>query len=230
MRLAASVCVVVILLVVACGAPWADTIYDNGSFQGGGAYSDITGLQIAADDFTLSKGASISGIEFWGIYLGTSPTSADNFTLVFYEDDGGLPDNDNIVDIISLGDLTATVADAGGSVYGTDIYRYQVNLPTDVQLDAGTYWVSVYNDTSADTVNASKFAGWLWAIPTEPRSTRPTKPSRARLGTRTRFPMTTPSIWLAPVGLTPVPEPTSLALFGLGIGGIVMRRRKKKLA
>jgi hypothetical protein len=107
---------------------------------------------ISADSFTLSQDATITGLEWYGVYpFGiASPSSA--FGVSFFSDAGGLPGAE-----IAQFTVSASVSDAG---LGSWIYKYTANGFSPVDVAAGeTIWLSIYEDDSTTTSQA-----WGWNV------------------------------------------------------------------
>jgi len=113
--------------------------------------SDPGTPQSLAENFVLNSTVNVTRITIWGVYNGTgTPTpSTDNFTVIFHADSSGLPgiplSTQNNVPVISQA--------TGGTVGGSPEYIFYLTLMTPVTLTPGTYWVEIYNDTTADAGN-----------------------------------------------------------------------------
>lgn len=185
----------------------ADIIVDHSPPGTTGYYSDVAiPAQIIADNFTLATAAAPDSITFWGGYVsGNVPLNPDLFSLAFYDNAGGLPGT-----LISSFSIAPSRALAGGKLVGvSDTYLYTAGFAS-VNLVAGTYWVSVVNDSSASPAN-----GWVWAS-----SANPYDGVVAISHDSSR----TPTNWFnsgSDMAFTlsasrSVPEPSSMVLAGLG--------------
>lgn len=149
---------------------------------------------------------------WWGIHLsGNSPTTPDDFTLRFYQDDGGgLPGA--LLATRSLG-TTAVRTDSGLDITAFDDYEYQANFPA-VSLAAATpYHFSVSNNTAADTDD-----DWYWSFDGlgTAADTSGSSPSDPTIGP-----------WFATSGnnsfelsntpIALIPDPSRVLFFGLGV-------------
>lgn len=129
------------------------------------------------DDFTFSSAATISTVQWQGIYCVQTPgagapaPTASSFTVTFYSDVSGRP---NLA--APLQASTYTVAQAGqvfeknvsdlfcGTAANTTwpFYRYEVTLSTPFSIAAGTkYWLSI----QATTPSYAVYWGWRDGTP-----------------------------------------------------------------
>ena len=106
-----------------------------------------------AEDFQLLFPAEIHRLRFWGGYDDDAPVATDEFTIRIYENDGGIP---GAVLYEEVGAATLRTA-TGAMFFRNDEYQYDVTLSSPLSLPAGTYMLSIANNTvgSAGT--------WLWA-------------------------------------------------------------------
>lgn len=137
-------------------------VYDNGintANVNGGFTSDPNSPRFTADTFTLAAPSTFNQVRFLGFYTSNTPTaSTDNFTITFYNTLAGTPDiNPFAGGTFAIGDAAGRTA-TGVNPFASDIYSYVVNLASTVSLDAGTYGISIVNDTTNDTDN-----NWVWA-------------------------------------------------------------------
>ncbi|MBX7259289.1 MAG: PEP-CTERM sorting domain-containing protein [Candidatus Hydrogenedentes bacterium] len=105
---------------------------------------------------------------------------------------------------------------------GSDIYEHSYAI-SPLSLTAGTtYWINIYNDTTIDTDDV-----WLWLFSYGPQggggALAPSVDSTAyntadALNTGFAFRLRNNTV---------VPEPASILLMGLGLGGFAWRARKK---
>lgn len=119
-------------------------VWDQGASTIGGA--DFLGTPFdvqMADDFQLATAASITSVTAdFGAFFGTTPST---MLVEIFADVGGKPAEIAMASI-TTSSVTAATLDAGG--WGTrgdrPGYRVAVDLSGhDVELDAGTWWVSV---------------------------------------------------------------------------------------
>lgn len=103
-----------------------------------------------AENFTLAAPKTISSIVMWGGYFPDDvPLDTDIFTVRFLEDD------DNLLGTVvtSQSDVESTRAETGVVLFGVHEYRFTLLLDPPVTLDPGTYFVEIFNDTSASTTS-----------------------------------------------------------------------------
>ena len=112
--------------------------------------------QRIAEDFSFPVPVIVSSITFLGGYFPSSTPNTDSFTLTIYNDSMGLPDPLSIVTRIDLGNFGRT--DTGADYGAIDLYTYTASF-AGVSLSGGTrYWLTIVNDTTADTDD-----DWAWA-------------------------------------------------------------------
>lgn len=113
--------------------------------------SDPGQPQSLAENFVLNSTVKVTRITIWGVYVGTGiPTpSTDNFTVIFHTNSSDLPG----IPISTQHNVPVISQTTGGNVGGRPEYIFYLTLVTPVNLTPGTYWVEIYNDTTADTNN-----------------------------------------------------------------------------
>ncbi len=157
------------------------------------------------DDFTLSPGANINKISWWGISYYGDP----QFTYTFYSDSSGSPGS-ALVSYDSPGSPTLdTYTTTNGQVIG----MYSISLGTPFTATAGTkYWLSIYNTDTGSL--------WGWQI--------------APYGNGSyQEPFTignsTSNVAFRLEGIeTPVPIPAAAWLLGSGLIAFVVIRRRMR--
>jgi hypothetical protein len=138
-----------IFITISTGFAFADTIILNQAPSHFSAYpSDVDVPQSVAENFIVSSTVNIIKIRIWGTYEPTETAPAtDNFTVIFHADAAGLPG----AAISTQNNVPVSRQVTGGTVITAPEYVYTLTLVTPVTLSPGTYWVEIYNDTTADT-------------------------------------------------------------------------------
>ncbi len=211
-----------------------------------------TGRQIADDFVVDAAGFTITNIEWWGGYATNVPIP-DSFTIHLF---ANVPVENQIwtnapaytpypPTVLSLGTVTRTpdldpnpphlqrVATAGNM----NVFHYSVPV-TPVMLNAGRYWLSIFNNTP-NGPNDNPNNDWYWA--TTYHSDLTIDSGRAFAADISNFlpaPMVTPwqpqkDDYAFRFNSDPqinTPEPSSLVLFSLAsivYGGFVRRKRQR---
>ena len=110
---------------------------------------------IRADNFTLTQDRQIGRMRFWGFYAnqfdGTfSGVPDDNFTISFYDDNGGVPESSPFATAV-IANLIRTL-----DVIHNGVNVYFVEFATPILVPAGTTWISVANAVSGPN-SSNKF-------------------------------------------------------------------------
>lgn len=208
------------LAVFLLGLPaQADVIYDNGGSElSGGLYSDSAIPIFVANEFSLDPGANtITDVHWWGFYYIGSTAGPDDFSILIYADTGSGPEATPSVLDVNVGSVTATdtgMLDSSGHT----VYAYSVDI-SPVNLTANTtYWLSIVNATTSQD---SSF--WVWSL----SDSSPGDHVQVDLGDGFgELPYGQMAFTLTNDGV--VPEPASIMLMGLGLGGIALRARRKR--
>ena len=138
---------------VARNAPSGDgVVLSQAPNQVNGLFSDSDcdlcpgGQQSLADNFVLTATTTVGELMVWGGYFPSDTPSADTFTVIFHQDSGGLPGA-----VIASESGTPSRMVTGVVLFGVAEYEYVYTLGSPVTLDAGTYFVEVFNDTSGNS-------------------------------------------------------------------------------
>ena len=106
----------------------------------------------------MTSDSTVTEVLWQGAYYAfNTPQAVDAFTIRFYQDtgSGGVG---TLVDTFNVGD-NVNRANMADDISGVDLYGYNASLGTGINLDAGNYWVSIFNNTSADLND-----NWYWGF------------------------------------------------------------------
>jgi len=113
-----------------------------------------------ADQFMLGEAITVQGIRFWGTYQDqfgggfVAAPNGDDFDVAFYANDTA---TDLPGELVEVQDLDVTRIFTGlTNPQGFDIYEYESRLHPFRLRPAGTYWISIYNNTPEPLLM------WLW--------------------------------------------------------------------
>lgn len=186
--------------------------------------SDADQPQYSADDFSVGSATStdyhITRITWWGRFSGTTvpDPGTSNFVLQLYRGASG----PGIAPWLELA-LGAVSRSRAGTADGIALFEFVADLATPIAISGGErYYFSVFND-DGDAANPN-FA-ILWSStsgPTNPRWFRsnpaaPWTPSGSNANTAFQL-----------EGTAVAPEPTSIALLGMGLAAIGIGRRARR--
>lgn len=129
-----------------------ETLYESGVYNSptGAFLSDPDVPSWQASEFTVSDDINISSLLVEGAFYGSDIPLTDNFSVVILSDGGETPGG--VFEFSSAVPATRTA----GSFAGVQFYLFTLDPLTDIELPAGTYWLSVSN-------NAATGDPWAWA-------------------------------------------------------------------
>jgi hypothetical protein len=157
----------------------------------------------------------LTDVHWWVVYSpSNTPPALDDFTIRFFAEDAGAPAANPLAEF-QVGNVDRT--DTGANVLDFDVYAYSVDIAPLALAANTTYWVSIVNDTSADTDD-----NWYWSSLSSGNAfgrIADTSPWGATTVAGLGFQLTDDTIG--------VPEPTTLVLFGFGLAGLGFLRRRR---
>ena len=184
----------------------AATVFDNGApnLQNAAA-SDLGNGFTSYENFILGGTTTLRSVQWWGIYFPGNTASADSFTVSIYANNAGQPGS-AVAGPLSV---AATRQVTSNTVGGTwDLYLYDAVIP-DTVLGAGTYWLSIVNNTSgADS--------WYWATSA---SSGDARQNTGALNLELAFNLSDTA--------STVPEPSTYLLSAAGLAGIFLAARRR---
>lgn len=217
--------VAALALCVTSASLQAGVIFDSNTTANSLIYSDSDGpfTQFIANDFILSAGQNtITDVHWTGAYdSGNTPPALDDFTIQIFADNAGAP-NVSALHSLSVGHVDR-IDTGNNNSSGLDVYSYSANISAITLTANTTFWLSIFNDTSG----VSDIWGWggryssglLAGFRTDQVSPWST------FGGEVDFQLTDDGVTPS----SPVTEPSTLLLMGLGLAGLAYSRRRKGL-
>jgi hypothetical protein len=211
-------------LIVAGRAP-ADITYNQPSdfnpndIHAGSYFSSLVATNgnpytaIAYENFAITGPFDINRVDWQGGYVNpNTPAPVSGFTIGFWADGGGQPG------ALLLSQTIPGTADETfvGSVRGVPTYDYGTPLATPFTAGPGSYWISIQ-------ANLAVPPEWAWHTGTggDSRSLEVVNGNQTFSGVDLAFTLDGEPV-------APVPEPSTLALFGVGAVGLLCFARHKR--
>lgn len=215
-------CFLVAAVVGVMGAAQAGVIYDNGvpdlvdSF-----WSDFAVGENSAEDFSLAPGSNvITDIHWWGGYGLDFGLPDDDFTISIYEDVSGLPAFTPFIDIATDSITRENTGQVTTLYEPWSVYAYSLDIePLELAADT-TYYLSIVNNTPNHSDSWFWMSSDFWSGATYARYD-PNSNWYERVGEA--------AFYLTDDGYPPVPEPATLSLLGMGLVGLILRRKKLRV-
>jgi len=186
----------------------AQTIYSNGAINGTTDAWTINFGFVVSDTFTVgSGGATMGGLSF-GAWADPGDVLQTSEVIVSSSEFGGTVFTDQTVHFTQSG--------CSSNQYGFNVCTETGNLPTPVNLAAGTYWLNLANavTNTGDPIYWDENSG-------------PSSASENSVGTIPSEAFTVLGTTSTTTTTAPTPEPSSIVLLGSGILGLagVLRRK-----
>ncbi|AOW77657.1 hypothetical protein A3Q34_12825 [Colwellia sp. PAMC 20917] len=181
----------------------AGLIYDNGGPSTYSAYS--IGSSETADDFILATAYDINSVEFYFQNFNGITGWGQDITYSFYNDNSG-----SIGSLIATGNgQNVTAVDSGLAwCCGGNAWEVNFDLASTISLNAGHYWLGLTGASGSSP----------WWVTTSAISGYSGKINGSTVANDFAFSLSSQD----------VPEPSTLAIFALGMIGLASRRFKKQ--
>ena len=201
-----------LLLCALSNSAFAVPLYSNGGFVDTGDAYDITGDTVS-NSFTLTGNTPVTGVSFYSYNTTGNPTSTVDWAITSAALSGTtlFSGTSTVVTSIASG-----ISSPEFNALGLDVFQNTFSVGS-LSLSSNTYWLQLTNATTptpADTVYWDENNGTSTAISAGIGSLAGSEAFQI-LGAN-------------PTNGSPVPEPSSMLLFGAGIGGLAFLRRKSR--
>ncbi len=190
---------------------WSDEIGANCSFE-----CEST---VGAENFVLAQSSTVESLTFGAWTRKSSDISGLSVNWSIWNDGGSTPSGSALYS----GTVEPVLNNLGVVQSNNDFDRVEYVLDVaDFSLDAGTFWVSF----EVDLTTAASAIYWAYTTDGDvdkasKRSNRDWTPYYGAYGNRDDGQV------FSVLGTSTIPEPTSIALLGLGLAGIGWRRKVK---
>ncbi len=181
--------------------------------------NNLTGTW-AAVRFTINTDLQVDSIMAEGIYVGGSIPVTDFFTIAFFQDGVTVPST--LIGTVRTGS-NLNRSTTGVTVFSLyQVYHYTMDLSSSIQLAAGTYWLSVANDTPSNAGSQS----WAWTASADGTSAGAESPVSQSTGYQFSSDART-QVFSFDGAAIPEPKTTVLLIFALVAFGFFLRRQTR---
>jgi len=221
-RLSAITCGFVVAAAMLAPVGMAAVVYDGGAPDGvqGRRLSSL----VIANQFTLTNAATLQGLIFFGSADINDVPSQFGGTIGFriLLDNAGAPGTSQ-----ALGsDSTVQLINNGTQNFGTDEYRFLVNLGS-ISLGAGTYWLALHEGTMGTAYDGTDiYWDTTGSAPAGTPNAQETTTDLSGLSGYGASSATLAFQLLDAPAYNAVPEPSTCVLM-LSAGGILLLRRRR---
>jgi hypothetical protein len=105
-----------------------------------------------ADNFSFSSPVTLNAIRWWGSYFSDPDAGSDAFTVRLFADDNGAPAANPLMDLNDS--ITRSATSLTLPPQDAPVFQYDMALSNPIDLQVGTYYLSVMNDNTGDL--------WAW--------------------------------------------------------------------